>query len=91
MFVDIICVRDKKKKIQTKKNYLHGKQQVLHSIMLTLPGGCSGFQVTGMIEGFFGVAKFGKYFSVWPDLSWDFFGYSEHDSACVSQPHSSVI
>ena len=55
MFVDIICVRDKKKKIQTKKNYLHGKQQVLHSIMLTPPGGCSGFQVTGMIEGFFGV------------------------------------
>ena len=36
MFVDIICVRDKKKKIQTKKNYLDGKQQVLHSIMLTL-------------------------------------------------------
>ena len=55
MFLDIISVRDKKKKIQTKKNYLHGKQQVLHSIMLTLPGGCSGFQVTGMIEGFFGV------------------------------------
>ena len=96
MFVDIICVRDKKKKIQAKKNYLHGKQQVLHSIMLTPPGGGgSGFQVTGMIEGFFGVwnfrlwdffgvAKFGKYFSVWPDLSWDFFGYSEHDSASVS-------
>ena len=39
MFVDIICVRDKKKKIQAKKNYLHGKQQVLHSIMLTPPGG----------------------------------------------------
>ena len=56
MFVDIICVRDKKKKIQAKKNYLHGKQQVLHSIMLTPPGGGgSGFQVTGMIEGFFGV------------------------------------
>ena len=55
MFVHIICVRDKKKKIQTKKNYLHGKQQVLHSIMLTLPGGGSGFQVTGMIKGFFGV------------------------------------
>ena len=57
MFVDIICVRDKKEKIQTKKNYLDGNQQVLHSIMLTLaiPGGCSGFQVTGMIEGVFEV------------------------------------
>ena len=50
------------------------------------------------IEGFFGVwnfqfwvVKFGKHFSVWPGLSWDFFGYSEHDSACVSQPHSSAI
>ena len=55
MFVDIICVRDKKKKIKTKKNYLHGKQQVFHSTMLTLPGGCYGFQVTVIIEGFFGV------------------------------------
>ena len=95
MFVDIICVRDKKKKIQTKKNYLHGKQQVLHSIMLTLPGGGlwissdrDDWRIFGglkfSIVGFFWVAKFGKYFSVWPDLSWDFFGYSEHDSASVS-------
>ena len=27
-----------------------------------------GFQVTGMIEGFFWVAKFGKYFLGWYEL-----------------------
>ena len=34
----------------------------------------------------FWVVKFGKYFFGWPDLSRDFFGDSEHDSARVSQP-----
>ena len=48
-------------------------------------GAYSGFQVTGMIEGFFGglkfliagffwVGKFGKYFFGWLDLSRDFLG-----------------
>ena len=46
-------------------------------------GGFLGFQVMGMIEGFwgglqfsipryFGVGKFGKYFFGWRNLSWDF-------------------
>ena len=51
-------------------------------------GGYSGFQVTGMIEGFLGGLKFsipgffwvgksGRYFLGWFDLSRDFFGYSK--------------
>ena len=36
--------------------------------------GYSGFQVTGMIEGFFWVRKFGKYFFGYLDLSRDFLG-----------------
>ena len=53
-------------------------------------GGYSGFQVTGtgfeiFDSGFFGVVKFGKYFVGWPALSRNFFGYSEHDSVCVSR------
>ena len=38
----------------------------------------------GCNAGYFWVAKFGKYFFGWPDLSRDFFGDSEHDSARVS-------
>ena len=52
------------------------------------PGGYFGFQVKGMIEGFFGslkfliswvfwVGKFGKYFFGWFDLSRDLFGHSK--------------
>ena len=53
-------------------------------------GGYSGFQVTGtgfeiFDSGFFGVVKFGNYFVGWPALSRNFFGYSEHDSVCVSR------
>ena len=50
-------------------------------------GGYSGFQVTGMIEGFFGfeilntgifwVGKFDNYFLGWLDLGSDFWGYSK--------------
>ena len=40
-------------------------------------GGYFGFQVMGMIEGFFWVGKFGKYFFGQLDLSRDFIGYSK--------------
>ena len=39
----------------------------------------------------FWVVKFGKYFFGWPDLSRDFFGDSEHDSARVFQPRHFAI
>ena len=52
------------------------------------PGEYSGFQVTGMIRGFFWGLKFSisgcfwgrkfiKYFFGWPNLSRDFFGYTQ--------------
>ena len=37
-------------------------------------GGYSRFQVTGMIKGFFGIGKFGKYLFGWLDSSRDFWG-----------------
>ena len=43
------------------------------------------------VLGFFLVVKFGKYFFGWPDLSRDFFGCIEHDSARISQLLSFVI
>ena len=43
------------------------------------------------ILGFFLVVKFGKYLFGWPDLSRDFFGHSEHDSAHIFQLLSFVI
>ena len=53
-------------------------------VFLSRGGGDSGFQVTGMVEGFLGglkfsipgsfwVQKFGKYFFGWLDLSRDIF------------------
>lgn len=47
-------------------------------------GGFSGFQQTGMVEGFFGfvifdsgifLGRIGKYFFGWIDFTKDFFGY----------------
>ena len=67
-----------------------------------LPGGYPGFQVTGMIEGFFlslkfsipGFGKFGKYVFGWLDLSRDFLGYSNNLKICgsahVSRPCTSA-
>ena len=43
----------------------------------------TGFEIFD--SGFLGVVKFGKYFVGWPALSRNFFGYSEHDSVCVSR------
>ena len=59
-------------------------------------GGYSGFQVTGtrfeiFDSRFFWVVKFGKYFVGWPDLSRNFFGYSEHDKVYVSWPRNIAI
>ena len=48
------------------------------SLDLRAPGRYSGFQVTGMIEGFFGfeIFDFGILFG-WLDLSTNLFGYSK--------------
>ena len=55
-----------------------------HSNESITPGGYSGLQVTGKIEGlkvsipgFFGIGKFAKYFCGWLDLSGDLFRYSK--------------
>ena len=40
---------------------------------------------------FFWVVEFGKYFVGWPDLSRNFFGYSEHDKVYVSWPRNIAI
>ena len=37
-----------------------------------------GFQVMGMIEGFFGLAMWQVFFWGWLDLSTDFWGYYKH-------------
>ena len=69
-----------------------------------LPRGYSGFQVTGMIEGFFGFEIFDSriffsrkiwqvFFFGWLDLSGDFFGYSKQseDLWWCKHKHSNSI
>ena len=48
-----------------------------------------GFEIFN--SGIFWVVKFGKYFVGWPDLSRNFFGYSEHDKVYVSWPRNIAI
>ena len=75
----------------------------VNTVLKKNPGGDSGFQVTGMIEGFFGFeifdfgislgTKFWQVFFGWLDLSRDSFGYSKQyeDSVIVPRYPGCVV
>ena len=73
--------------------YFVEKVKNLYSCFFFLPEAAVMFNVCKFTfwNSLCGRKKKTQVFFGWPDLSRDFFGYSEHDSARVSWPHSFAI